>query len=58
MGFDIVIHSPAAILIIAGVLFLAFNDNATGWILVAVGALLVLLVAYITSRQVETKPKA
>ncbi len=53
MAFDIIIHSPAAILIIAGVLFLAFNEHTTGWILVAIGALLVLLVAFITSKSSE-----
>ena len=48
MGFDIVIHSPATILIIAGVLFLTFNDDNTGWLLVLLGALLIVLVTAIT----------
>ncbi len=47
MGFDIIIHSPATILIIAGVLFLTFNDDSTGWLLVLLGALLIVLVTAI-----------
>lgn len=47
MGFDIVIHSPAVILIIAGVLFLAFNDEVPGWILVIMGFVLAIFISYV-----------
>ena len=40
MSMKILIQTPAAILIVSGVFFLAFNDNATGWALVILGFLL------------------
>jgi len=55
MGFDIIIHSPPTILIIAGVLFLAFNDEINGWILIAVGVILAILVTYISAKS-KIKP--
>lgn len=57
MGFDIIIHSPAVILIIAGVLFLTFNDNTTGWILVALGFLLAVLTVFIRSTREKEKAR-
>jgi hypothetical protein len=55
MGFDIAIHSPAVILIVAGVIFLAFNDeNSTGWVLVILGFLLAAFITYIrATRQAQ-----
>ena len=55
MGFDVAIHSPAAIMIIAGVIFLAFNDNTTGWILVGLGFVLSVLLTVVKYAKTSAK---
>ena len=50
---DMDLHYPGVILIIAGVFFLAFNDNVPGWILIALGFLLSIFAIY--SRNIRKK---
>ncbi|MBL7206329.1 MAG: hypothetical protein ISS36_01880 [Candidatus Aenigmarchaeota archaeon] len=50
MSFKILIQTPAAILIVAGVLFLAFNDNTTGWILVILGFILSAFIVFLSTK--------
>ncbi len=50
MAVSILIQTPGAILIVAGVLFLAFG-NDKGWIMIGVGAVLVVILAVISSKR-------
>ena len=49
MAFNLVIQGPPAFLILAGIGFLIFNDETTGWVLIFIGAVLLIILTWIST---------
>lgn len=50
MAFSLVIQGPPAFLILAGIGFLIFSEtDVTGWVLIGVGAILLIILTWIST---------